>query len=140
MWSSIEFRKKYTPIEEHVNAIHCDTRDFAIAYSMDAIVKNKGKISGDNVYEMLQGEIENDYLMHQDMILDWLESLETMSGGQCEWRCLNFKGIYSNGWLKYIRFYRYRDNMFVVCDWLANPIKWELCTEENLEKETLNAH
>lgn len=27
---------------------------------------------------------------------------------------------------------QYKNNLF--------PIKWELCTEENLEKETLNAH
>lgn len=137
-WNDIEFHKKYTPIHKQVKAIHCDTRDFYITYSFDDICK--GIHYDDRVYDLLHSEIDSKFLIHQDFILDWLESLETMSGGKCEWRCLNFKGIDSQGWLKYIRFYRYNDDMFVVCGWLSDPIKWELCTEENLEKETLNAH
>lgn len=42
------------------------------------------------------------------------------------------------GWLEYIRFYRYNEHQFIVCDSLSYPIEYRKCTVDNLDKEILN--
>ena len=54
---------------------------------------------------------------------------------------LNFNNVEDKlGWLKYIRFYRYKDNQFIVCDSQSHAIEWRLCTQENLQSEYLEHH
>lgn len=121
-----------------VTEIHCDTRDFAVTYSYTTHTKEDHK----EVYRLLNGpKINERYLMHQDQIIPWLRSIEAISGGRNEWRCLNFTHITTTkGWLKYIRFYRYTAEQFVVCDSYSTPIDWQRCNEQTIEKEYLNAH
>jgi hypothetical protein len=125
-------------IYRDVKSVHCDTRDFAVAYS-DRLPQ---KDDNANLYRLLHGsKINERFLIHKDRIIPWLKEVETIAGGKAEWRCLNFNGIDTRlGWLKYIRMYRYNQDMFVVCDSYGDPICWDLCTEENLDKESLGAH
>lgn len=127
-----------TKIPDVVTSLHCDTRDFNVIMQVTMYSKENNK----DVYRLLHGGKVNEcFLMSGNDIIPWLQKLEAMSGGNCEWRMLNFKGIDTRlGWLKYIRFYRYKDNQFVVCDSFGEPIKWQLCTEENLDKKFLNSH
>lgn len=124
-------------INEDVISVHCDTRDFSIIYSYELPQKDDGT----NLYELLhEPKINERFLIHKDRIKHWLKEVESIAGGKAKWRCLNFKGVNTRlGWLKYIRLYRYRHDMFVVLDTYANPFYWDLCTEENLDKEFLNA-
>lgn len=126
-------------IEDDVYSFHCDTRDFYC-------VKMSNPVSGIQPTEA-EKLVKNRFainiclLAHKDEILPWLKSIEQMSGGKAEWRCLNFKGINTDcGWLKYIRFYRLDDNMFVVSDSEGKPFDTLLATEENLERDLLNTH
>lgn len=125
-------------IMDGVMAVHCDTRDFAVTYS-DRLPR---KDDHNELYRLLHGaKINERYLIHKDRIIPWLKEVETIAGGKAEWRCLNFKGVDTRlGWLKYIRLYRYKQDMFVVCDSYGDPFYWGLCTEENLDKENLGAH
>lgn len=125
-------------IKPYVTGIHCDTRDFHVLY------EDQEYTVGDNieVYRLLHGcKVNEKFLIREDEIIPWLKRIEAMAGGKAEWRCLNFIHITSTkGWLKYIRFYRYTDHTFVVCDSYSNPIDWRACSEETLEKEYLNAY
>ncbi len=125
-------------IYDGVMAVHCDTRDFEITYS-DRLPK---KDDDTDLYRLLHGaKINEHFLIHKDRIIPWLKEVETIAGGKKKWRCLNFNGVNTRlGWLKYIRLYRYNQDMFVVCDCYGDPFYWSLCTEENLDKEYLGAH
>ena len=121
-----------------VESVHCDTRDFAVNYTYTTYTKEDHK----EVYRLLHGgKINEKYLIPQDRILPWLAEMERISGGRNEWRCLNFTHIKTAlGWLKYIRFYRYTGDTFVVCDSYNTPIDWRGCNEQTIEKEYLNTH
>ena len=135
IWTPIDQAPEVDPL---ITGIHCDTRDFAVTYSYTTYTKKDHK----EVYRLLHGGKVNDkFLMQQDEIIPWLKRIEAMAGGKAEWRCLNFTHITSTrGWLKYIRFYRYTEDTFVVCDWFNTPIDWRACSEETLEKEHLHTH
>lgn len=134
----------WTPIDQAaevdppITGIHCDTRDFAVTYSYTTYTKKDHK----EVYRLLHGEKINErFLIPQDEIIPWLKNIEALSGGKNKWRCLNFTHIKTRlGWLKYIRFYRYTEHTFVVCDSYSTPIDWRGCNEETLEKEHLHTH
>lgn len=120
----------------HFTAIHCDTRDFVVMYSCTTCSQHDQK----EVYRLLHGKINERFLIPQGEIIPWLKHIEAISGGRCEWRCLNFTHIKTAlGWLKYIRFYRYTTHLFVVCDDGNAPIDWQRCSEQTIEKEYLNA-
>lgn len=123
-------------IPDNVTSIHCDTRDFGVIMTDRETTKE----ADGQAYCMLHsGEIDERFLMKRDEIIPWLMHIEAISGGRGDWRCLNFDTIETRlGWLKYIRMYRYNDDMFLVCDSYSDPIEWRLCTEESLEKEYLN--
>lgn len=138
-WLPIEY---FPYIPDGITAIHCDTRDFEIVISRDALDKSIILQECINVFEMIhKGDIDEKYLIHRNEIPQWLRNIEEISGGKCQWRCLNFTTIKTKlGWLKYIRMYHYKDDYFVVCDGYAEPIDWRTMNEETLEKEYLNAH
>lgn len=122
----------------HITAIHCDTRDFTVLYHDLPYTKEEDK----EVYRLLHGgKINERFLIPQGEIIPWLKHIEAISGGRCEWHCLNFTHIKTAlGWLKYIRFYRYTPHLFVVCDSYSTPIDWQRCSEQTIEKEYLNTH
>lgn len=134
-WLPIEY---FQYIPNNVNAIHCDTRDFHMIMRNYKIEKDQYK----DLYRLLHGaKINECFLIKRSEIMSWLKNIEEISGGKCEWRCLNFTTIKTKlGWLKYIRMYHYKDDYFVVCDGYAEPINWRTMNEETLEKEYLNAH
>lgn len=138
-WLPIEY---FPYIPNGVTAIHCDTRDFYMTMSKDALDKSIVIDERINVFEMIQkGDIDEKYLIHCNEIPQLLKRIKRISGGECKWRCLNFYTIKTKlGWLKYIRMYYYKDDYFVVCDGYAEPIDWRTMNEETLEKEYLNAH
>lgn len=124
-------------IPSDVMSIHCDTRDFHVVLSSDKVTKEN-----EFSYKLInQKSWKVCSVSEQNEIIPWLKSLEKMSGGKAEWRCLNFSSVQTRtGWLKYIRCYRIDYNMFVVCDNESRPIDTTVCTEEHLEKEYLNTH
>lgn len=134
-WMPIHEASEAEPL---VTAIHCDTRDFAVMYSHTTYTRQDYK----EVYRMLHGgKINEKFLIPKSEILPWLKEMERISGGRNEWRCLNFTHVKTElGWLKYIRFYRYKGDMFVVCDSYSTPFDWRGCNEYTIEKEYLNAH
>lgn len=134
-WKPIDQAPEVGPL---VTGIHCDTRDFAVKYGYATYTKEGDK----EVYRLLHGsKVNENFLIREGEIIPWLKRIEAMAGGKAEWRCLNFTHITTTrGWLKYIRFYRYTEDTFVVCDSYSNPIDWRACSEETLEKEYLNAH
>lgn len=138
-WLPIEY---FQYIPHGVTAIHCDTRDFYMTISKDVIEGTKCINGCVNVFDMIHKcTIDNKYLIHRNEIPQWLRNIEEISGGKCQWRCLNFTTINTKlGWLKYIRIYHYKDDYFVVCDGYGEPINWKTMNEETLEKEYLNAH
>ena len=134
-WTPIDQAPAVDPL---ITGILCDTRDFAVTYSYTTHSKKDHK----EVYRLLHGGKVNDkFLIREDEIIPWLKRIEAMTGGKAGWRCMNFTHINTTkGWLKYICFYRYTEDTFVVCDWFKTPIDWQACSEETLEKEYLNAH
>ena len=138
-WYPLEY---FQYIPNSVTIIHCDTRDFYMVMSIE-VIKGAECIDGCvNVFDMIpKRAIDNKYLIHRKDIPKWLKYIEDISGGKCEWRCLNFTTIKTKlGWLKYIRMFYYKDDYFVVCDGYGEPIDWGTMNEETLEKEYLNAH
>lgn len=138
-WLPIEY---FQYIPDGVTAIHCDTRDFYMTISKDALDKSIVVDERINICKMIQkGDIDEKYLIHRNEIPQWLRHIEEISGGKCKWRCLNFTTIKTKlGWLKYIRIYHYKDDYFIICDEYAEPIDWRTMNDETLEKEYLNAH
>lgn len=126
------------PITSGVTAVHCDTRDFAVIYRDKAYTKEDNK----EVYRLLHGaKINEKFLIAKGKIIPWLKQIESIAGGKNKWRMLNFSNVNTSlGWLKYIRFYRYHEDQFVVCDSYSSPIDWSKCDESTLEKEYLCAH
>ena len=134
-WYPIEY---FQYIPNGVTAIHCDTRDFYMIIRNYKIEKDIDK----DLYRLLHGaKINERFLIKRSEIISWLKTIEEISGGKCQWRCLNFTTIKTKlGWLKYIRMYYYKDDYFVVCDGYGEPIEWNAMNDETLEKEYLNAH
>ena len=126
------------PITSDVTAVHCDTRDFAVICRDKVYTKEDNK----EIYRLLHGaKINEKFLIAQDKIIPWLKQIESIAGGKNKWRMLNFSNVNTSlGWLKYIRFYRYYEDKFVVCGSYSSPIDWSKCDESTLEKKYLCAH
>ena len=132
-WIPIDQAPEVDPL---ITGIHCDTRDFAVTYSYTPTPRKTTRKC-----TACCTEGKSTILIQQDEIIPWLKRIEAMAGGKAGWRCLNFTHITTTrGWLKYIRFYRYTEDTFVVCDWFNTPIDWQACSEETLEKEHLHTH
>ena len=100
-----------------VNSVQCDTRGFHIflsnvtADAANEIIKP--------LLEAAQSNIE-DYMFKRSEILGCLAALENASGGKAKWRILRIIGI--PGWLKYIRFIKYKDG-YIAYDRNYNPLR-----------------
>lgn len=131
-WISID---EINELEPGWTQLHCDTRDFhlltkklpldpSFALRIDAIGK------------------QEEFLISEDDILPMLKRIKAFSGGDAQWRCLAFKGgITPHEWVKYIRFYK-TDAGIVVASTMRDTVyglPWRMFTEENLDREHLNA-
>jgi len=117
-------------VDNTVNTIHCDTRDFHCTLRDDMIDLKDAK------HPEITRVLHNpDYLIDESEIKDFIKNTETITGGKGSWRCMNFNGIKtSNGWFKYIRMYRIKSGStkFVVCEGGNLPVKWRDMTSNNL--------
>ena len=72
-WTPIDQAPAVDPL---ITGIHCDTRDFAVAYSYTTYTKKDHK----EVYRLLHGGKVNDkFLIQQDEIIPWLKRIEAMT-------------------------------------------------------------
>jgi len=114
-------------INSNYNAISCDTRDF---YLFRNTIKDKPTINF---------KVKKEYLINIENIIPWLKSVEAASGGKCEWRYLNAKVKNCNNWnIKYIRFLKFDENQYIVCNSNFEPINYNKIIN-NIIKEHLYA-
>lgn len=119
-------------VTDDIQQVHCDTRDFCAFATSDSYDDNEKAT-------LPWWSVRNDsrFLVAQDEIVQLLCRLEEMTGGEGEWRMMNFKNIKTKtGWFKYVRLYRVSPTHFIVTDgtYAANISHF---TESNLEKEFL---
>ena len=120
-----------------VKELHVDTRSFS------CLLLDKNSDADENC-SIIRKLIKNQNALEENIIeqadvLTWVKEVENISGGLGHWRFLNFNTLdVSMGWLEYIRFYRYNEHQFIVCDSLSYPIEYRKCTADNLDGAFLN--
>ena len=120
-------------ITNSIQQIHCDTRDFHVLLLKEEYdKKEKSTLPWWSVYN------DSRFLIPQEEIISFLKRLEEITGGEGEWRFMNFKHLKTKiGWFKYIRLYRVSPTHFIVTDG-TYATNISLMTEKNLDKEYLN--
>lgn len=120
-----------------IKELHVDTRSFSCLL----LKENSDEDKNCSIIRKLvknQNALEKNIIEEAD-ILTWVKEIENISGGLGHWRFLNFNTLdVSMDWLKYIRFYRYNEHQFIVCDSLSYPIEYRKCTADNLDEAFLN--
>lgn len=138
-WVPLRRIDKDVAIDEKVQVINCDTRDFAIAWSFEQpeeykkayfnyeVWTNKGLSMIGNLEK--EGKLE-DYLIEPTEIVSWLDEVCQKTGGYDKnWRFFTAKLDGCRDWkIKYIRFVR-RGDRFIVCNSYMRPVKWRLIIE-----------
>ena len=120
-----------------IKELHVDTRSFSCLLL-------KENSDGDENCSIIRKLIKNQNALEENIIeqadvLTWVKEVENISGGLGHWRFLNFNTLdVSMDWLKYIRFYRYNEHQFIVCDSLSYPIEYRKCTVDNLDEALLS--
>lgn len=117
-WISIEsFDTNNVKIQNDVQCIHCDTRDFCIIagiLSNDKGLKDKVKYPNS--------------VIKDTEIFKFLKSLYDKLGGKSEWQMVRNPNEppQNETWrYKYIRFYRITNDEFIVTDNYENPIDYK---------------
>lgn len=133
---------KNIEITKEINQIHCDTRDFCCLLSKDDIKKQYPDEELNKLFGLLFNKPrslswQNKYLIKEKDIKSFLQNINNFSNPNTKWKCLIFKNVNCEGWLKYIRLYRYSNDEFIVCNGSSIPIEYKNCTKENLNKELL---
>ena len=123
-------------IPDDVQCIHCDTRDFHVIMREEEI---EGKDDKGNYLPWWSARDKEQFLIHKDKLIPFLQMIEEISGGRGEWRHLSFEGIMTEhgAWFKYIRFYRVSPTQFIVTDG-RKAQRPENMTEKTLNKSHLN--
>ena len=120
-----------------IKELHVDTRSFSCLL----LKENSDEDENCSIIRKLvknQNALEKNIIEEAD-ILTWVKEIENISGGLGHWRFLNFNTLdVSMDWLKYIRFYRYNEHQFIVCDSLSYPIEYRKCTIDNLDEAFLS--
>ena len=120
-----------------IKELHVDTRSFSCLL----LKENSDEDENCSIIRKLiknQNALEENIIEEAD-VLTWVKEIENISGGLGHWRFLNFNTLdVSMDWLKYIRFYRYNEHQFIVCDSLSYPIEYRKCTADNLDEAFLN--
>lgn len=124
-----------------VNEVCCDTRDFYVMLCNDNIEHNN-IINPLIKSDIIRQNIKEDFLIDKTNIITWLKHVEKISSNNLpniEWRYLSFNNIENNEWIKYIRFYRYNDNSYVVTNNGYKLLPWREMNETNLNQSLLCA-
>ena len=117
-WIDIEdFNTDNIEIQNNVQCIHCDTRDFHIIASDTSHDKGlKDRVKYPNS------------IIKDTEIFKFLRNLYDKLGGKSKWQMIaNLKDTsISKFWrFKYIRFYRITNDEFIVADTYENPIDYK---------------
>ena len=139
-WVSLKRIDPQAEIAESVQTISCDTRDFALGWNFKQPELYK-RAEGGFEYRTNEGlkQIEkmkrngkiSDCLIDTSEILPWLNEVCKRSGGyDDDWRFLTAKVDGCRDWdIKYIRFVRYDESRFIVCNGYMWPIEWSKVVE-----------
>lgn len=143
-----QFRKN-SCLNDNIQTLHCDTRDFHIIGSSEKpkvyknadcnyeVWRNKGLAK---LYKLLSKTNRENYAISSNEIVPWLLKLCEATGGfDKEWRYVDANIENCTGWdLKYIRFVKNDNcnNEFIVCNSYLMPIKYKEVIP-NLRKENL---
>ena len=131
-------------IAERVLSIYCDTRDFALGWNFEKPKSYKKAECGLEVRtneglarmkRLENSSAVNNYLIEPKEIVPWLKKLCEKSGGYEEdWRMLVAGVDGCRGWdIKYIRFVKWGNGKFMVCNSYWMPVKWKRILD-NLKK------
>lgn len=135
-WVSLQrLDAQTTTIADTVQTISCDTRDFALGWNFNQPERYEDDSCGlehrsnEGLAHMAELMAKGDmqpYVIEQQEILTWLGQLCQKSGGfDHDWRYLDAKVDGCRNWdIKYIRFVRYGDSHFIVCNAYWWPIEW----------------
>jgi hypothetical protein len=148
-WLPLKGFSKDAEIDEKVQMLHCDTRDFHIIGSNE---KPKVHEKPDCNYEYWRNEGLNkfnnliykpnreNYAIKPNEIIPWLLQLCEATGGfDKNWRCINADVKNCGGWnLKYVRFIRNnrQPDEFIVCNSYLMPVHYKEVIP-NLHKDLL---
>lgn len=126
-------------MNDNVNQIHCDTRDFHCLVKEELIDIKDGRAP-----EIRKAVHKMEYQIPETEVIGWLNSIRDISGGkESKWRFLSFNNVGKDEiWMKYLRLYRNpkKKGFFIVCEQQDIPVQWKEFNEENLNKELLNAY
>ena len=121
-------------VNNSVNQIHVDTRDFHCLLKDDHLDLRDAKHP--EITRVLHNQ---EYLLHESKVKEFIKNLETITGGKGSWRMMNFNNVPTKlGWFKYVRLYRVRGEYFVVCEGSDIPVIHSLMNSENLQSKYIN--
>lgn len=148
-WTSLQAFSENTDIDENVQVLHCDTRDFHIIGSSEKpkvykkaeciyeYWRNKGL---SKLYNLLSKSNRGNYAISSNEIVPWLFKLCEATGGfDKNWRYVDANVKNCTGWnLKYIRFVKNDKckDEYIVCNSYLMPIKYKEIIQ-NLCKDQL---
>lgn len=133
-WVRIKNMAENIKIEDNVQVMSCDTRDFAMGWQFEQPkisnyhndIYNEGIKNLLNLYRVSN---RDKYIIPKTNIIKWLTDLCEKTGGTAlEWRYVEAKVRHCENWaLKYIRFVRDIENSdnFIVCNSYMQPIHWK---------------
>lgn len=124
-----------------VSEIFCDTRDFHVMLC-DEDITHDNIIDTSIKKKILKKQVNKDFLIGKNDIISWLKYIEKISSNNLsniEWRYLSFDNIGNEDWTKFIRFYRYDDDNYVVTNNGYKLLPWREMTDANLNREKLCA-
>ena len=147
-WISVKDIPKDAEIDDSVQMLYVDTRDFAIGWNFEQpnYYENAEcgyKCNTNNGLEKLRNlfSVSNrsKYMISKSEIISWLDDLCKKTGGHDEeWRCLEANLKNCMNWnLKYIRFVRNPKipDEFVACNNYMYPIEWREVIKNIIHRE-----
>lgn len=148
-WVSVKDIDPNAEIDDTVQVLYCDTRDFAIGWNFkqpemckdpDCVYDRERNKGLQKLINLLYVDNRDKYVIQKFEIIKWLDDLCKETGGyETDWRCLEANVKNCGNWnLKYIRFVRNPNNPneFIVCNDYMFPIHWKEVMP-NIEKEYL---
>ena len=136
-WISVKDISKDAEIDDSVQMLYTDTRDFTVGWNFEQPEYYKDaecgfELNSNNGIEKLRNLLyvtnRSKYIISKSEIISWLDELCKETGGYDEeWRYLEANLKNCMNWnLKYIRFVRNPNvpDEFVVCNSYMYPIEW----------------
>lgn len=146
-WISIENILDDIIINDIIQAIHCDTRDFFIMHTLNKPKAYKKANCGleyesnkglSKLYKVIKKQ-DKRYLIDKTEIIKWLKELCEITGGYNKvWRFIDCNLENCSNWnLKYIRFIKNdkSNNTFVVCNSYFYPIEYKKIVDNLIKND-----